>query len=220
MWKYAPELFVYIKMYVDEHRNNGDFWLTGSQAFHMLENISESLAGRVGIVRMSGLSNAEVQQTFHDEFVVDMERLVRRGEESKAMDAVAIFERIYRGSMPRLYENPEVDLEQYYESYIDTYITRDIKELTKVADEMQFLNFVRAAAARTASNVNFTELADILSGYNISKQAVGEEKFYYAGDLRQWRKSRLPCQWTAQTIFFGVNGAACLLYSANMGIQS
>lgn len=158
--QYAPELFVYIKMYVDEHRNNGDFWLTGSQAFHMMENITESLAGRVGIVRMSGLSNAEVQRTFHDEFVVDMERLVRRREESKAMDAVDIFGQIYKGSMPRLYENPEVDLEQYYESYIDTYITRDIKALTKVADEMQFLNFVRAAAARTASNVNFTELAD------------------------------------------------------------
>lgn len=62
--------------------------------------------------------------------------------------------------MPRLYEDPEIDLEQYYESYIDTYVTRDIKELTKVADEMLFLNFVRAVAARTASNVNYTELAD------------------------------------------------------------
>lgn len=158
--QYAPELFVYIKMYVDEHKNNGDFWLTGSQAFQMMENITESLAGRVGIVRLSGLSNAEVQQTFHGEFVVDMESLIERREASKAMDAADIFQRIYRGSMPRLYENPEIDLEQYYESYIETYITRDIKELTKVADEMLFLNFVRAAAARTASNVNFTELAD------------------------------------------------------------
>lgn len=158
--QYAPELFVYIKMYVDEHKNNGDFWLTGSQAFHMMENVTESLAGRVGIVRLSGLSNAEVQQTFHGEFVVDMEHLMRRREESMAMDARDIFQRIYRGSMPRLYEDPEIDLEQYYESYIDTYVTKDIKELTKVADEMLFLNFVRAVAARTASNVNYTELAD------------------------------------------------------------
>ncbi|MDE6221064.1 MAG: ATP-binding protein [Lachnospiraceae bacterium] len=158
--QYAPELFVYIKMYVDEHKNNGDFWLTGSQAFQMMENITESLAGRVGIVRLSGLSNAEVQQTFHGEFVIDMESLIKRKETSKVMDANDIFQRIYKGSMPRLYENPEIDLEQYYESYIETYITRDIKELTKVADEMLFLNFVRAAAARTASNVNFTELAE------------------------------------------------------------
>ncbi len=158
--QYAPELFVYIKMYVDEHKNNGDFWLTGSQAFHMMENVTESLAGRVGIVRLSGLSNAEVQQTFHGKFVVDMEHLMRRREESMAMDARDTFQRIYRGSMPRLYEDPEIDLEQYYESYIDTYVTRDIKELTKVADEMLFLNFVRAVAARTASNVNYTELAD------------------------------------------------------------
>jgi Predicted ATPase (AAA+ superfamily) len=158
--QYAPELFPYIKMYVDKHKNSGDFWLTGSQAFQMMENITESLAGRVGIVRLNGLSNAEIQQTFHKEFVVDMEQLIKRRESSKEMDAAEVFHRIYKGSMPRLYENTEVDLEQYYESYIETYITRDIKELTKVSDELLFLNFVRAVAARTASNVNFTELAD------------------------------------------------------------
>lgn len=158
--QYAPELFIYIKMYVDKHKNNGDFWLTGSQAFQMMENITESLAGRVGLVRLNGLSNAEIQQTFHEEFVVDMEKLIKRRESSKVMDAAEVFHRIYKGSMPRLYENTEVDQEQYYESYIETYITRDIKELTKVSDELLFLNFVRAAAARTASNVNFTELAD------------------------------------------------------------
>ena len=158
--QYAPELFIYIKMYVDQHKNNGDFWLTGSQAFQMMGNITESLAGRVGIVRLSGLSNAEIQQTFHKEFVVDIEQLIARRKSSKAMDVAEVFHGIYKGSMPRLYENTEVDHEQYYESYIETYITRDIKELTKVSDELLFLNFVRAAAARTASNVNFTELAD------------------------------------------------------------
>lgn len=158
--QYAPELFIYIKMYVDAHKNNGDFWLTGSQAFHMMENITESLAGRVGIVRLNGLSNAEIHQTFHKEFVVDLDSLVERSKSSRAMDAGEIFQRIHKGSMPRLYENPEIDEEQYFESYIETYITRDMKELTKVTDELQFLNFVRAAAARTASNVNYTELAD------------------------------------------------------------
>lgn len=158
--QYAPELFIYIKIYVDEHKNNGDFWLTSSQAFHMMENITESLAGRVGIVRLNGLSNAEIHQTFHKEFIIDLDSLVERSKSSRSMDAGDIFHRIYKGSMPRLYENPSVDQEQYFESYIETYITRDIKELTKVTDELQFLNFVRAAAARTASNVNYTELAD------------------------------------------------------------
>lgn len=158
--QYAPELFIYIKIYVDAHKNNGDFWLTGSQAFHMMENITESLAGRVGIVRLNGLSNAEIHQTFHKEFVVDLDSLVERSKSSRAMDAGEIFQRIHKGSMPRLYENPEIDEEQYFESYIETYITRDMKELTKVTDELQFLNFVRAVAARTASNVNYTELAD------------------------------------------------------------
>lgn len=126
----------------------------------MMENITESLAGRVGIVRLNGLSNAEIHQTFHKEFVVDLDSLVERSKSSRAMDAGEIFQRIHKGSMPRLYENPKIDEEQYFESYIETYITRDMKELTKVTDELQFLNFVRAAAARTASNVNYTELAD------------------------------------------------------------
>ena len=94
--QYAPELFPYIKMYVDKHKNSGDFWLTGSQAFQMMENITESLAGRVGIVRLNGLSNAEIQQTFHKEFVVDMEQLIKRRESSKEMDAAEVFHRIYK----------------------------------------------------------------------------------------------------------------------------
>ncbi|MDE5965400.1 MAG: ATP-binding protein [Lachnospiraceae bacterium] len=158
--QYAPELFIYIKIYVDKHKNNGDFWLTGSQAFQMMERVTESLAGRVGIIKLNGLSNSEITGTFHDEFKIDMDSLVERMHSSKAMDIMSFFDRIYNGSMPRLYENTEVSREQYFESYIETYITRDIKELTKVADETMFLNFIRGVAARTATNVNYTELAE------------------------------------------------------------
>lgn len=83
--------------------------MTGSQAFQMMEHITESLAGRVGIVRLNGLSNAEIQQTPHDEFIVDMDRLVERKMCSKKMDAAGIFQTIHKGAMPRLYENPDVD---------------------------------------------------------------------------------------------------------------
>lgn len=71
-----------------------------------------------------------------------------------------IYERIYRGSMPRLYENPSVDLAHYYESYLETYISRNIKDLSQVADEMGFLDFMSVVAARTATNVNYEALAN------------------------------------------------------------
>ena len=70
-----------------------------------------------------------------------------------------VYERIHRGSMPRLYENPELDHEQYYESYLETYLSRDVRDLTQVADEMSFLTFMGVVAARTATNVNYETLA-------------------------------------------------------------
>lgn len=158
--QYAPELFVYIKIYVDSHKNNGDFWLTGSQAFEMMQHVTESLAGRVGIIRLYGLSNSEIEKTFHEEFSVNLNLLIDRKNASHAMDVTSVFRRIYQGSMPRLYENPDVNHDRYFESYIETYITRDIKELTHVSDETTFLHFIRAAAARTATNINYTELAE------------------------------------------------------------
>lgn len=158
--QYAPELFIYIKMYVDEHKKTGDFWLTGSQAFQMMKNITESLAGRVGIVNLYGLSDAEIDGVCRGEFNPEPAALLKRLEQSRKKDVGEIFRRIYRGSMPRLYEKKETDLEQYLESYIGTYLTRDIRELDQVGDETAFLNFLRAAAARTASNVNYSEIAE------------------------------------------------------------
>jgi predicted AAA+ superfamily ATPase len=157
--QYAPELFDYIKIYVDEHKRNGDFWLTGSQTFHMMKNVTESLAGRVGIVKMSGLSNAEVRGNVTLPFEVDKDYLLSRLAEVKKMSVVEVFDRIFKGSMPRLYESPETNREEYYESYIETYISRDIRDLTQVADELNFLRFITIVAARTATNVNYETLA-------------------------------------------------------------
>ncbi|MEG1205888.1 MAG: ATP-binding protein [Oscillospiraceae bacterium] len=157
--QYAPELFDFIKIYVDEHKICGDFWLTGSQTFHVMRNVTESLAGRVGVVRMLGLSNSEINGLHYPAFEVDPQVLIKRMDTASRMTLPEIFERIYTGSMPRLYENPNVNREEYYESYLETYISRDIKDLTQVADEQTFLKFVNVVAARTATNVNYETLA-------------------------------------------------------------
>lgn len=161
--QYAPELFDYIKIYADRNKHCGDFWLTGSQTFRMMQRVTESLAGRAGIVQMLGLSNAEIQGNHYPPFRVDIPNLIKRMDKTPPMNISEIFARIFKGSMPRLYENEAVDRAQYYESYLETYISRDIKDLTQVADETAFLNFMSVTAARTATNVNYETLAGEVS---------------------------------------------------------
>ena len=155
----AAELFPYIKMAVDKSKRNGDFWITGSQAFVMMQNVSESLAGRVGIINLLGLSTNEINALSSEVFTTESDRLMKRIEKAKKFDLNSLYFRIFKGSMPKLYADNNVDLEMYYRSYIDSYLKRDIKDLTQVADEMAFYNFMTVVAARTAKPVVYDEIA-------------------------------------------------------------
>ncbi|MBQ7516308.1 MAG: ATP-binding protein [Schwartzia sp.] len=157
--QYAPELFPHIKMIVDRRRQNGDFWLTGSQMFRMMKSVSESLAGRAAIVPMLGLSSAEADGRHPGAFRPEIPLLTERLAQAKPKTVMEIFERIHKGSMPRLYEQENVDRALYYESYLETYLSRDIRDLEQVADETAYMNFIRIVAARTATNVNYEALA-------------------------------------------------------------
>ena len=157
--QYATELLPYIKMSVDRSRQKGAFWLTGSQVFRLMKNVSESLAGRVGIVNLLGLSDAEIYQTPSEPFSTDPDRLMERMTIINPRGLNEIYERIFKGSMPELYANDKIDWETYYRSYVDTYLRRDIRELAQVADEMQFYNFMTVVAAHTSKPVIYEELA-------------------------------------------------------------
>lgn len=156
--QYAPEILPYIKMSVDLSKHKGDFWLTGSQVFQTMKNVSESLAGRVGIIELLGLSNSEINGNPSEPFLPTSERLTARISNVKKMDLLQTFHRIFKGSMPAVYAN-DIDLETYYKSYASTYLQRDIKDLTQVADEMAFFNFMTVVAARTAKPVVYEEIA-------------------------------------------------------------
>ena len=125
----------------------------------MMKRVNESLAVRAGVTRLMGLSNSEIAGTLLSEFIISPQELIKRMASASPMSLPQIFERIFRGSMPRLYENPRVDREQYYESYLSTYIERDIRDLSQGADELSFFRFIGIVAARTASNVNYATLA-------------------------------------------------------------
>lgn len=156
--QYAPELLPYIKLHVDRKKNMGDFWLTGSQMFQMMKGVSESLAGRVGILPMQGLSLSELNVCPNEFYTTDTKRLLNRLNIAKKMNLKEIYRRIYKGSMPAVHIT-EQSVERFYASYVDTYIQRDIRDLTQVADEMQFYMFLTACAARTSQMVNYSELA-------------------------------------------------------------
>lgn len=158
--QYAPGLLPYIKIHVDRFKNNGDFWLTGSQHFHMMKNVSESLAGRIGIINLLGLSNSEISGSLFGAYEADKNEFLRRVDSATPMSLPEVFARIHRGGMPRVYEQTDLDLNNYFSAYVQTYIGRDVKELTQVANELAFYRFLRTVAARTGSMVNYESLAN------------------------------------------------------------
>ena len=158
--QYATELLPYIKMSVDASGRKDDFWITGSQVFRLMQNVSESLAGRVGIINLLGLSDAEIYGYQSEPFTTDSNRLMQRLEITKERRLNDIYARIFRGSMPELYADELMDWETYYRSYVDTYLQRDIRDLAQVADEMDFYRFMTVAAAHTAKPVVYEELAN------------------------------------------------------------
>lgn len=157
--QYAPELFTYIKMHVDKNRNPGAFWLTGSQVFKLMRGVQESLAGRVAVLSLTSLSQAEISGGEMEPFMVDMDRLSARRAERKETDARGIFERIYKGSMPAIVSGANSNSQIFYSSYLTTYIERDIKELSDAVDSLKFLGFITAVAARCGQMLNVAEIA-------------------------------------------------------------
>lgn len=117
----APKLLPYIKMYVDEQGRNGDFWLTGSQAFELMNGVSESLAGRIAVVNLLGLSYDELLARPAATFVPETEFLLKRAQDSVLLPMSDLFERIWQGSMPALNNTSEQDWNCYYSSYVQTF---------------------------------------------------------------------------------------------------
>lgn len=157
----APELLPYIKEAVDSSEEKGLFWLTGSQPLHLMKEVSESLAGRAGIIEMLGLSNAEMAGIESTPFCPGKDYFVERVSHSKAFGVTEAFERIHRGSFPGILAVDSDLMAAAYDAYIDTYIMRDIRDLAQVADELKFRRFMCACAALTSKPVVYAELARI-----------------------------------------------------------
>lgn len=157
--QYAPELFTYIKIHVDREHNPGDFWLTGSQVFKLMRGVQESLAGRVAVLSLTSLSQAEICDGKMEPFTVDIDALLTRAKERKQADTREIFNRIFRGSMPAIVSGRNSNSQIFYSSYLSTYIERDVKELADAIDSLKFLSFITAVAARCSQMLNVADIA-------------------------------------------------------------
>ena len=158
--QYAPELFTYIKIYIDAHHNPGDFWLTGSQIFRLMQGVQESLAGRVALLHMSPLSQREITDSPSRPFTTDFSALLSDSREIKPVSAVKMYNRIWNGCMPGMLGGDYTDRNIFYSSYLSTYIERDVRELSGAIDALKFSKFITAAAARASQLVNYKAMAD------------------------------------------------------------
>ncbi len=164
--QYAPQLLSAIKLCVDRDQRNGAFWLAGSQKFHLMRGLGESLAGRVAIVDLLGFSLAELEGRARasrpflptQQWVAHARHAAHR-ENWQSPRLMDIYQRIWLGAYPRLNEQGPAARDVFYRSYIQTYIQRDVQDVLKVSDQLAFNRFLGAVAARTGQLLNYANLA-------------------------------------------------------------
>jgi predicted AAA+ superfamily ATPase len=153
--QYAPELFSYIKMEIDDGAPPGSYLMTGSQMYQLMKLAGESLAGRTAILRMSGLSQHEIHGNGAClPFTLDLDSLQKRAAYGKPTDVLGQFERVWNGSLPAHISGKHENRDIFYSSYFDSYIDRDIRDMVGLKDEYLFRDFVRAAACRAGEMLN------------------------------------------------------------------
>lgn len=159
--QYAPGLLPLIKEFVDANGGRGLYWLTGSQPFHLMQDVSESLAGRVAVMHLQGLSlseslgRGERSAPFTPSGGTDVQPSLGASISSLQW----LFTHIWRGSFPALSQPDAPDRDLFYGSYLQTYLQRDVRDLAQVGDLTTFTRFLRSAAARTAQLLNLADLA-------------------------------------------------------------
>lgn len=164
--QYAPGLFEAIEGIVDERKletgnNAGMYILTGSQTYRLMEGVTQSMAGRVGIIEMSPLSMSEVIGREERPFVVDFESNIRRAMEH-VLTVDDVYGMIVRGMYPELYDQPEMRTSEFYSDYVDTYIERDVSEIITLKDKLKFRQFMEYMASITGQELVYDNVAGAL----------------------------------------------------------
>ena len=173
--QYAPQLFSYIKIAIDKGAAPGSFWMTGSQAFRLMELAQESLAGRIAILHMTSMSQHEIYGSGDSSpLEISIEKLRDRASSGAKTDVKGMYERIWRGSMPGIVSGRFPNRDTFYSSYMQSYIQRDIGDMVDRIDTLLFADFVRAAACRAGQMLNLHDIArDVGVTDDTSKRWLG-----------------------------------------------
>lgn len=156
----APELFEQIKIICDETDEKGLIWLTGSQQYGMMKKVSETLAGRIGILELYSLSQREKNGlVFDEELDFSLATLQARQQRVPKNDITKVFEHIWEGGMPQVWGVDEELRGEYFNSYVDTYLMRDVSEAGGITDTVRFRKFLLGCAALVSEQVNYATLA-------------------------------------------------------------
>lgn len=156
----TPALFEQIKIYLDHYKKKGQFYMCGSQQFKMMKGVSESLAGRIGLVTLLGFSLRESMNIPYDRPFLPTEDFFSERRSSLGFVSYDdVWNKIHRGCMPELVENPDFDWQMFYGAYVRTYIDRDVRELSEIGDTVKFTKFMTAAAASTGQLLNLASLS-------------------------------------------------------------
>jgi predicted AAA+ superfamily ATPase len=156
--QYAPELFPYIKIHVDQNRENGLFWLTGSQKFSLMKGVQESLAGRIAIMELLGFSYSETENRA-SEVKPFLPNTKLFHSDYKEMNLKTVYQTIFNGSFPQMVLNNGKGRDIFFKSYLQTYIERDVRDYHGITNNLKFHNFVRAVAVRTGNLLNYSDLS-------------------------------------------------------------
>ncbi len=212
--QYAPELFSYIKIAIDNGAAPGSYWLTGSQSYRLMSLAKESLAGRIAILNLTSLSQHEL---YGDgslvPFDIQLDNIQARAEQYKSADLESIFQRIWDGGLPGLASGKFTNRDIYYSSYLQTYISRDVKEETVVKDDVKFVDFIRAVACRIGQELNIHSVAlDVDISDDTAKRWLGLlEKSEVVYFLHPYSNNLLKRVVKTPKVYFFDTGLVCYL---------
>ena len=210
----CPKLLGSVKDVLDNVSGYGNYLFSGSQKWSLMDGLSDSLSGMVGIIELAGLSLREINGIrFNERFIPTDLYIKNREKELKRYSN--IWNTIHRGFYPELYEHPEKEWEDFYQDYVKTYIERDVYKITKVRDYQTFYKFMISVAARTGQILDYTNIAnDIGISADTVKLWMGIlQKTDIVYLLQPYYNSHLNRAIKSPKIYFRDTGLACFLTS-------
>ena len=209
----CPAIFNKLKITLDNTDTYGNFYLTGSQKLQLMEGVSESLAGRVSVVELEGLSLREIYTVPFTKHFIPTENYLKEREGAIRIYREKLWETIHRGSYPELYSNTDKEWVDFYQSYVKTYLERDVNKLIKAKNHLTFVKFLTCVAARTGQVVNYSNIS---SEIGVSEVTVKDwisilEKSGLVYILKPYTSSALSRAIKTPKIYFRDTGLCCYL---------